>query len=181
MPGQVVLRHDHVPGPAVPGGEREGRSAVLARRLLVAGCLVQHAELGTGGELAADVAVPDERGQRRLDRGQFGQAVAVLGGALRETELRPRPYRRIRVGRARVVEQEVQPLPALPVLTAEAPPARQRGGQPQRGVRLVLARPDQRGPQVGGDVVESGHCRGQRAATACSCVITIRSALGRPE
>src|SRR5204862_7543131 len=122
VPGQVVLRHDDVPRPAVPGGEREGRGAVLARRLLVARRLVQHAELGPGGELAADVAVPDERGERRLDRGQLGPAVAVLGRALGETELRPGPYRRIRVGGARAVEQAGQPIPLLPDLPPETPP-----------------------------------------------------------
>ena len=73
-------------------------------RLRIPGGLVQRAELGVRRELAGDVAVPVEGDQRRHDLGQFGEPVAVLGGQLGETELPPRPYRRFRVGGARIVQ-----------------------------------------------------------------------------
>src|SRR2546421_9699670 len=48
------------------------------------------------------------------------------GGQLGDAELRPGPYRRIGTGRARIVQQQAQPVPALPVMPAKPPPPRQR-------------------------------------------------------
>src|SRR5207244_458716 len=128
----------HVPGPAVPGGQGEYRLAVRPGRLEVAERLVQYAELGTGGDLPGHVPELDEGGQRRLDLGQPDLPVAVLGRKLADAQPGPGPYGRVGAGGTRVVQQYPQPLPPLPVLAPEAPPAGQYRGQAQRGDRVGL-------------------------------------------
>ena len=59
---------------SVRGRQLQGRLAVLAGGGVVAVDLVHPAQLRAGGELTGDIAVGDERGQRRLQLGQLDAA-----------------------------------------------------------------------------------------------------------
>jgi hypothetical protein len=156
VPGQVVLRDRHVAAAPARPGQRQRRLTMLARLVVPARGHPQRGQLGMRAELSGDHAEALEVRQRRARRLDLLGAGAVLERQLGQPDLGPGPHPGIGVGRTRIVQQPAQPLPTADVPTPKSPPPRQRGRDPQRGMRILARRERQRRPEVARDHVEPG-------------------------